>query len=103
MLQLTMTKPRKTIDFFTCTVQEAFHDISVVISRNKPQTKSAIFKLNYYLIQANNKKIIYTMDHYNLSTTYFGTAVDKSAGQQNLQLYIPFLYTYDTLHVCDNV
>ena len=64
MLQLPMTKLRKTIDFLTCTVQKAFRDISVVIARNKPQTESAIFKLNYYLIQANNKKI-YTMDHYN--------------------------------------
>ena len=55
MLQLTMTKPRKTIDFLTDTVQKAFCDISVFISGNKPQTKSATFKLNYYLIQANNK------------------------------------------------
>ena len=49
-----MTKPRKTIDFLTCTVQKAFRDVSVVISGNKPQTESAIFKLNYLLIQANN-------------------------------------------------
>ena len=47
-----------------CAVKLANY-VSVDISRNKPQTKSAIFKLNYYLIQANNKKIIYTMDHYN--------------------------------------
>ena len=56
MLQLTMTKPRKTIDFLTHTVQKAFCDISVFISGNKPQTMSGTFKLNYYLIQANNKK-----------------------------------------------
>ena len=54
MLQLTMTKPRKSIDFLTRTVQKAFRDVSVVISGNKPQTESAIFKLNYLLIQANN-------------------------------------------------
>ena len=65
MLQLTVTKPRKTIDFLTRTVQKAFRDVSVVISGNKPQTESAIFNLNYLLIQANNLKIIYTMDHYN--------------------------------------
>ena len=62
-----MTKPGKTIDFLTCAIQKAFRDVSVVTSRNnyKPQMKSAIFKFNYYLIQANNEKIIYTMDHYN--------------------------------------
>ena len=60
-----MTKPRKTIDFLTRTVQKAFRDVSVVISGNKLQTESAIFKLNYLLIQANNWKIIYTLDHYN--------------------------------------
>ena len=65
MLQLTMTKPGKTIDFFTRAIQKAFRDVSVVTSGNEPQTKSAIFKFNYYLIQANNEKIIYTMDHYN--------------------------------------
>ena len=65
MLQLTVTKPRKTIDFLTRTVQKAFRDVSVVISGNKPQMEGAIFKLNYLLIQANNLKIIYTMDHYN--------------------------------------
>ena len=62
MLQLTMTKPKKFIDFLKHTVQKAFCDVSVVIFRIKPQTKSTIFKLNYY---ANNKKIIYTMDCYN--------------------------------------
>ena len=41
MLQLTMTKPRKTVDFFTHIVQNAFRDVSVVISGNKLQTKSA--------------------------------------------------------------
>ena len=65
MLQLTMTKPGKTIDFLTRAIQKAFCDVSVVTSGNKPQTKSAIFKFNYYLIQANNEKIIYTMNHYN--------------------------------------
>ena len=65
MLQLTMTKPAKTIDFLTRVIQKAFCDVSVVTSGNKPQMKSAIFKFNYYLIQANNEKIIDTMDHYN--------------------------------------
>ena len=65
MLQLIITKPSKTTGFLTCAIQKAFRDISVVTSGNKPQMKSAIFKLNYYLIQANNEKIIYTMDHYN--------------------------------------
>ena len=60
-----MTKPGKTIDFLTRAIQKAFHDVSVVTSGNKPQTKSAIFKFNYYLIQANNEKIICSMDHYN--------------------------------------
>ena len=60
-----MTKPDKTIDFLTRAIQKAFRDVSVVTSGNKPQTKSAIFKFNYYLIQANNEKIICTMDHYN--------------------------------------
>ena len=64
VLQLNMTKPGKTIDFLTRALQKAFRDVSVVTSGNKPQTKSTIFKLNYYLIQANNEKIIYTMDHY---------------------------------------
>ena len=59
-----MTKPGKTIDFLTRAIQNAFCDISVITSGNKPQTKSAIFKFNYYLIQASNEKIIYTMDHY---------------------------------------
>ena len=53
-----MTKPGKTIDFLTRAIQKAFRDVSVVTSGNKPQTKSAIFKFNYYLIQANNEKII---------------------------------------------
>ena len=60
-----MTKLGKTIDFLTRAIQKAFHDVSVVTSGNKPQTQGAIFKFNYYLIQANNEKIIYTMDHYN--------------------------------------
>ena len=62
MLQLIITKPGKTTGFLTRAIQKAFRDVSVVTSGNKPQTKSAIFKLNYYLIQANNEKIIYTMD-----------------------------------------
>ena len=53
-----MTKPGKTIYFLMRTLQKAFRDVSVVTSGNKPQTKSAIFKFNYYLIQANNEKII---------------------------------------------
>ena len=65
MLQLNVKKPGKTIDFLTRTIQKAFRDVSMVTSGNKPQTTSAIFKFNYYLIQANNEKIIYTMDHYN--------------------------------------
>ena len=56
MLQLTMTRPRKNIDFLMRTVQKAFCDVSVVISGNKPQMESAIFKLSYYLIKVNNKK-----------------------------------------------
>ena len=60
-----MTKPGKIIDFLTCAIQKAFRDVSVVTSGNKPQMQGAIFKFNYYLIQANNEKIIYTMDHYN--------------------------------------
>ena len=55
-------KTRQTIDFLTCAIQKAFCDISVVTSGNKLQTKSAIFKC---LIQANNERIVYTMDHYN--------------------------------------
>ena len=49
-----MTKLRKTTDFLTRTVQKAFRDISMVISGNKLQTESAIFKLSYLLIQVNN-------------------------------------------------
>ena len=64
MLQFTMTM-EKTTDFPMHTVHKAFHDVSVVTSENKPQTRSAIFKFNYYLIQSNNEKIIYTMDQYN--------------------------------------
>ena len=39
-----MMKPRKIMDFLTCTVQEGFRDVSVVISGNKPQMESAIIK-----------------------------------------------------------
>ena len=65
VLQLTMTKLGKTINFLTQTIQKAFCDVSVGTSENKPQMQCAIFKFNHYLIQANNEKIIYTMDHYN--------------------------------------
>jgi len=36
------------------TVQEAFRDIYIRFSGNILQTESAIFKLNYLLIKANN-------------------------------------------------
>ena len=45
MLQLTMTKPGKTIDFLMRAIQKAFRDVSVVTFGNKPQTQNAIFKL----------------------------------------------------------
>ena len=64
MLQLTMTKPGKTTDFIMRTIQKAFRDVSVVTSRNKLHTKSAIFQVQL-LLKANNEKIIYTMDNYN--------------------------------------